>query len=280
MRFILPLALPEGVTEAEQVTDAIVNELGVVVNDTQAFDRWVYFATPDEASGRSYLSIMTREDNVAPESGLIPQFFLPGESITVERGTPIPFDQPQPTPAVTQPVTLADWLRNPLVMGLAIIITIFVLVVIIRASRRRKAKPTYMPPEIEVETFQTEGVVPDLNAIETAFYMGNSTKTLALIVLSLEQKGIVDIVNRNPLQMQIIDKDAAAGRRDKLPVYEQALLAAHAGRWHDRRRPDSGHPGCRGQGRAAQDVERRPQGHPRDLSTPHRGLAWEEYERE
>ena len=90
----------------------------------------------------------------------------------------------------------------------------------ILAMRRRKPKPSYEPPEIEIETFQTPGVVPDLNAIEAAFTMGNSTKTIALIILSLEQRGIVNIVNRAPLQMEVLQPNA------ELNVYEKATIDA------------------------------------------------------
>ena len=94
------------------------------------------------------------------------------------------------------------------------------LVLLVWALRKRKPKPAYEPPEIEIETFQTPGVVPDLNAIETAFYMGNSTKTIALIVLALEQRGVVNIVNRTPLQMEVLQPDA------ELAAYEKALVEA------------------------------------------------------
>ncbi|NLG27586.1 MAG: hypothetical protein GX557_06720, partial [Chloroflexi bacterium] len=56
IRYILPLELPDGITQAEQVTDEIVNASGLLVNDTSGYDRWVYFSTPDEQSGKNWLS--------------------------------------------------------------------------------------------------------------------------------------------------------------------------------------------------------------------------------
>ena len=107
IRYILPVELPADVTAAEQVTDALVNEAGLVVNNADSFDRWVYFSTPDEASGKNYLSILVAETNQPAMAQMIPAFFLPGGSITVTRETPIPLDRP--TPAVAEePLTVGE----------------------------------------------------------------------------------------------------------------------------------------------------------------------------
>ena len=54
-------------------------------------------------------------------------------------------------------------------------------------------KKLYEAPEIEIETYETPGVVPDLNAIEAAMYLGDSAKVLTLLVMSLAARGIVKI---------------------------------------------------------------------------------------
>ncbi|MDI7276141.1 MAG: hypothetical protein QME94_09180, partial [Anaerolineae bacterium] len=54
LQFVFPIELPAGVDTPEEVTDALVNESGLLVGDTAAFDRWVYFPTPDEAAGKTW----------------------------------------------------------------------------------------------------------------------------------------------------------------------------------------------------------------------------------
>ena len=96
----MPIELPEGVDEAEEVTDAIVDATGLITEDTAQFDRWVYFATPDEPSGNTYLSILVREDNLAPQQAMRPVFYLPAAVISTTQATPIPL---RPTPGEPQP---------------------------------------------------------------------------------------------------------------------------------------------------------------------------------
>ena len=55
------------------------SQTGLVVNDTSDFDRWVYFATPDEQSGKVWLSLFVAKDDLPAEYHMVPQFFLPGE---------------------------------------------------------------------------------------------------------------------------------------------------------------------------------------------------------
>src|SRR5512136_2579625 len=60
VRFILPVELPANITQPEQVTDAIVNQVAGLVTEqanVKSFDRWVYYPTPDQASGKTFLSI-------------------------------------------------------------------------------------------------------------------------------------------------------------------------------------------------------------------------------
>ena len=88
----------------------------------------------------------------------------------------------------------------------------------------RKTAPKELPeyqyeaPEIEIETFNKEGLVPDLDAIEAALYIGNTVKALTLIIMSLSQRGIVTLLNNRPLQLELTNPT------DGLEDYEQALV--------------------------------------------------------
>jgi hypothetical protein len=234
IEYILPIEISSDITQPEQVTDAVVNATGLVTPDLSNFDRWVYFPTPDEPSGKVYLSIFVAKNNLAAQAEMVPTFYLPAGDITTTSKTPIPLN-PTASGATSGTTSGGDTTSSggttstSLHFGtealagmfcLGVPITLGVLALLINALRRRKPKMNYEPPEIEIETFQTPGVVPDLNAIETAFYMGNSTKTIALIVLALEQRGIVNIVNHSPLQLEILKPD------EKVATYERALLDA------------------------------------------------------
>ena len=66
--FILPIELPADVTQPEQVTDALVDESGLRTDDAvvASFDRWVYYPTPDETSGKNWLSVYVSKEQVPP----------------------------------------------------------------------------------------------------------------------------------------------------------------------------------------------------------------------
>ena len=77
--FILPIELPADVMEPEQVTDELVDASGLLVNESNisSFDRWVYYPTPDETTGKSWLSIYVSKENVPPEYHFRPLVYLP-----------------------------------------------------------------------------------------------------------------------------------------------------------------------------------------------------------
>ena len=180
IEYVLPIELPPTVEQPEDVTDAIVNDAGLITEggaqDPSRFDRWVYFPTPDEESGKVWLSVFVQQNNLRPRGQLVPKFYLPGEAITTTRETPIPLASPTPawtpTPVPTGPLGLTREAMQ-LTCCVGVFVTIGVLIMLGLALRKRKPKLVYEPPEIQIETFQTPGVVPDLNAIETAFYLGN-----------------------------------------------------------------------------------------------------------
>ncbi len=160
--FVLPIELPAEVTQPEQVTDELVNRSGVKVGNLSAFNRWVYFPTPDTSTGKTWLSIYIEQRNVPPRGKMQPPFYLRASVIPVTRETEIPlYPTPQPTP------TAVGWTMAALVLiscvALGTVLTVVLVVALI--LRRRRKKSVYEPPEIELETFETPGVVPDLDAI-------------------------------------------------------------------------------------------------------------------
>ncbi len=208
--FVLPIELPADITKPEQVTDAVVNQAGVKVGDLSTFNRWVYFPTPDETTGKNWLSIYVEQKAVPIRGQIRPPFYLRASVIPTTRETVIPI---RPTPGATSVIpgglTSGDSRTTlALVCCVGLGIGLLVVLIIVWALRRRKPKKSvYEPPEIEIETFETPGVVPDLSAIETAFYIGNSARTVTLIVLALSNRGVVNIVNRNPLQLEVLKSD-------------------------------------------------------------------------
>jgi len=182
--YILPFELSADITIPEQVTDPIVNATGLIAQNPGDFDRWVYFPTPDEQSGKVWLSFLVRKDNMPVQAQMMPKFYLPATAISTTKETVIPLKSPtksgsrQPgisaTPATLFP--LSSDAQGALCCAGVPVTVIILLMLVVALRRRRKPKLSYQPPEIEIETFQTTGVVPNLDAIETAFLMGNSTR--------------------------------------------------------------------------------------------------------
>ena len=79
VRFILPVELPADVTQPEQVTDALVDQSGLKVDQASlsAFDRWVYYPTPDTASGKNWLSVYVSKADLPPQFNFRPKLYLP-----------------------------------------------------------------------------------------------------------------------------------------------------------------------------------------------------------
>jgi hypothetical protein len=79
--FILPIELPADVTQPEQVTDEIVDQTGILVDNAvvSSFDRWVYYPTPDEASGKNWLSVYVSKTDVPPQYHFRPKVYVPAQ---------------------------------------------------------------------------------------------------------------------------------------------------------------------------------------------------------
>ncbi|MBU1878124.1 MAG: DUF2207 domain-containing protein, partial [Chloroflexi bacterium] len=223
--FITPIELPADITRPEQVTQEVVQAAGLVEDaaNKASFDRWVYYATPDATTGKNYLSVYVSRRNLAPQDHVLAKFYLPARYFaqlppTQVPGTPVV----APTPAPTPPPNVAPFVLlglGGLFLGLGGVLAAVVGGIMFRAARPRSEPVVYQPPEIEIETFEQPGLVPDLDAVEAALYVGNSAKAIALIVLALVQRGVLNIVNRDPLQLEVLSS-ATQGLAD----YEQALV--------------------------------------------------------
>ena len=100
--FIFPIELAPEITAPEQVTDEVVNEARIFVSDdaAQSFDRWIYYPTPDEASGKNWLSLYVSEEGLSPEVHfVVSDIYLPADYFAATH-------TPEPTP-FAPPVTLA-----------------------------------------------------------------------------------------------------------------------------------------------------------------------------
>ena len=84
VRYLLPYELPAEVKEVEQVTDELVEQSRIIANETtiKAFDRWVYYPTPDETTGKVWLSIYISKQNVPSEYHFLTQVFFPEEWVS------------------------------------------------------------------------------------------------------------------------------------------------------------------------------------------------------
>ncbi len=223
--FILPIELPADVTKPEQVTDALVNQAGLVVNDStvKQFDRWVYYPTPDETTGKVWLSVYVSRKNLQPQADFQPKIFIPAGVFTLATGPVAPG-----APPVYVPEDDAPWLCfGALGVGLAALIGGLAFA----WTRPKKAPPAYQEPRIEVETFQQPGLVPDLDVIEAALYIGDHTKVLTLVLLSLSERGVINVINYKPLQLEV-----ANAAPTTLADYEKVLVDGIA---HDGTLPQS-----------------------------------------
>jgi len=114
VRYILPYELPAEVKEAEQVTDELVDQSRVIVNEAtiKAFDRWVYYPTPDETTGKVWLSIYISKKNVPSQYHFLTQVFFPEEYLDI----PQPVTEPKPADAFTPTTERAPPAQAPLAL--------------------------------------------------------------------------------------------------------------------------------------------------------------------
>lgn len=221
--FILPIELPADITQPEQVTDDLVNQAGLVVDDATVarFDRWVYYPTPDEASGKIWLSVYISRKNLSPQADFMPKLYIPERHLTL---APAGAQDAPPVIPVEEgdaaaPVTTGDVAAAAICFGcpgalLAALIGFFAF----RWTRPKQPKPVYQAPAIEIETFEQPGTVPDLSMIEAALYIGDATKVITLIIMQLAGRGIVTVLNHKPLQLEVTPTS------EPLENYERALL--------------------------------------------------------
>ena len=82
-----------------------------------------------------------------------------------------------------------------------------IVVLVLRRAAPKAAPEEYQSPEIELETFEEPGLVPDLDVIEAAMYVGDTTRVLTLVLMGLVQRGVLTVVNRNPLQLELTNPE-------------------------------------------------------------------------
>ena len=162
---IFPIELPPDLTEPEQITDEIVNDARILVSQdvVMAFDRWIYYPTPDADSGKTWLSLYLSSEGLQPnEHFLVSDVYVPADyfaSIPTPEPTPFaPLASEQPTELTPTPPS--DERRSPiaLLLGLAAAGGLLLAGGIVYGTMRLVApKPVpvgYESPEIEIETFQ------------------------------------------------------------------------------------------------------------------------------
>ncbi len=95
---------------------------------------------------------------------------------------------------------------------------IFIIVISVSASRRRKMK--YLPPKIRIEG---HGIKRGLTAIEAAVLLEKPVdKIYTMILFSMLQKGAARVVSREPLQLEFSDP-----LPDNLRKYETQFVEAY-----------------------------------------------------
>lgn len=216
--FILPVELPSSIKEPEQVTDEVVNQAGVIADTstTSDFDRWVYYPTPDTTTGKSWLSIHVSSKNLSAQAPFVPKFYVPDTYFpgAAVGGTAAPPSKPMTTGEMITYLLLCIVLPALVIIG--------GILLVIGFFTRKKVAPVadiYQSPEIVVETYQQQGVVPDLDAIEAALLIGDTAKVLTLVIMGLSRKGAITVLNNKPIQLEVNNADAAT------EDYEKALVS-------------------------------------------------------
>ena len=90
VQVVLPVELSSNINKPEQVTDAIVNATGLQTNESNKsnFDRFIFFPTPDERTGKNYLSVHAEKDNAVAEEKAYLELFFPEKYFTSQTNPP------------------------------------------------------------------------------------------------------------------------------------------------------------------------------------------------
>jgi hypothetical protein len=83
VHLVLPVELDKSITQPEQVTDEVVNATGLKTEESSPWPRIVYFPTPDEKTGKNWLSVSYEKTNLPPKGGGEIKFYLPEEYFTL-----------------------------------------------------------------------------------------------------------------------------------------------------------------------------------------------------
>lgn len=228
---ITPIELSPSIKAAEDINNSVMDPTGVVLpNDEKTkFDRAIFHPTPDEKTGKNWLSLHLESSDVPKQTSFGIQFYMPARYFTL---TGLKQEESESDISATTEGsgTEQDRLRESLTKTVDNIVwAIFLVIKLIFIGAffyyiRKPLKSflsqmfpkipeipedsVYESPEIEIENFSVLDRTPDLDQIESAFFLGNTGKIISIIVQRLEKKGAVRIVNRSPLQLEILDSKA------------------------------------------------------------------------
>jgi len=123
--FIFPIELAPEISQPELVTDEIVDNARIAVSEkiVSEFDRWIYYPTPDQATGKNWLSLYTSKAGLPANAHyLVSDIFLPADFFSAtSTPEPSPFAPPAQVATAT-PLSPPPERRSPigLLIGLAV----------------------------------------------------------------------------------------------------------------------------------------------------------------
>ncbi|MFB0504384.1 MAG: hypothetical protein ACETWE_11170, partial [Candidatus Bathyarchaeia archaeon] len=189
---ILPIELTSNITKPEHITQELIDSigLGADLEKKEEFERWVYYPTIDEQTGKHWLSIYISKTNLGENYHFVFEVFIPEEYFTFEPITP-------PSGEVEPSIYVAIF-----AVTLILLLCIAFIATERKRSRKRKLREKweagYRAPEIEIETFEIPKKVPTLTPVEAALYISSSGKVITLIALGLAEEGIIKIASQEP----------------------------------------------------------------------------------
>lgn len=222
---ITPIELPSSIKAAEDINNSVMDPTGVVLPDDEKakFDRAIFYPTPDEKSGRTWLSLHLESTDVPKQTSFGIRFYMPARYFTLA-GLKQEESEPEDPQAAFERTSkrlsnIVDLIQASILLVIAVMFFTFLYKTLYNPLRSAWAQmfpkipeipedTVYEAPEIEIENFSVPGRAPDLDQIESAFFLGNTGKIIPMIVQRLEKKGVVRIVNRSPLQVEILDPKA------------------------------------------------------------------------
>ncbi|RLG40978.1 MAG: hypothetical protein DRO05_05055, partial [Thermoproteota archaeon] len=213
---VMPVELPPEIARPEQITQELIDNLGVGYGDLTEY-RWSFYPTVDKVSGRSWLSIYISKTDLEPRYHFLVELYIPSVYFTL---APSPTAPPVPTEA-PGPLASYGWA----IIGAATLIMCGSLFMYLSRRRRRPEFPPYEPPEIEIETFEVPEKVPELDPPEAALLISSADRVITLIALGLMEKGIIKITSLEPPKYSVNAQELEKSRKE-LKKYELKFIEA------------------------------------------------------